>query len=360
MGGLEPPYLYTLCSRRNARVTRVLLLSLLFSVLGVLAVLFLLGGPEDLAALNTIPLWAFGGGVGGLALNHLCGALRLSLLTRTLGTPLGLWRAWHAYLLGRFSAAVTPSGSGAVPAVALYLTRRGLTSGQAWSVPLYTSVLDLFFFSLSAPLAIFLVVSALPNAPVSPLLALPLAALFLGMGYGLAFHLGALTRPVFWLFSWRPLRRGRRATLRALRRASGALEVMRRGGLLRGLLLGGLTALIHGASYGIFVLFARSLEIHTPPLFTLAVVLLSSVASFAVPTPGGSGALEVMVGLAIGRSADASSATATVTASVTAAVIAWRLTSHYSNVVLGAVFGGPLFGRLLTSKMPEEPPAPAP
>ena len=202
--------------------------------------------------------------------------------------------------------------------------------------------------------------SALPNAPVSPLLALPLAALFLGMGYGLAFHLGALTRPVFWLFSWRPLRRGRRATLRALRRASGALTVMRRGGLLRGLLLGGLTALIHGASYGIFVLFARSLEIHTPPLFTLAVVLLSSVASFAVPTPGGSGALEVMVGLAIGRSADASSALATVTASVTAAVIAWRLTSHYSNVVLGAVFGGPLFGRLLTSKTPEEPPAPAP
>ena len=342
-------------------MTRVLLLSLLFSVLGIAAVLFALGGPQDLRALSGIPLWAFGGGLGLLALNHLCGALRLSLLTRALGEPLGLWRAWQAYVLGRFGAAVTPSGSGAVPAVALSLVGRGLSPEQAWSVPLYTSVLDLFFFAWAAPLATLAALNALPSVSLSPWLALLLAALFLGSGYGLAYHLGRLERPVFWLFSFSPLRRWRRGALRALGRTSSALATMRGGGPLRGLLLGLLTPLLHGASYAIFLLFARSLDLHTPPLFTLAVVLLSSVASFAVPTPGGSGALEVMVGLTIGRSADAGVNPAlapTVTANVTAAVIAWRLTSHYSNVVVGAIFGGPLLGRLLEFR--KKPKAPAP
>ena len=345
-------------------MTRVLLLSLLFSVLGVVAVLFALGGPQDLRALSEVPLRAFGGGVGLLALNYLCGALRLSLLTRTLGKPLGLWRTWQAYVLGRFGAAVTPGGSGAVPAVALTLAGRGLSHEQAWSVPLYTSVLDLFFFAWAAPLATLGVVNALPGVALSPWLALLLAALFLGSGYGLAYHLGKFTRPAFWLFSLSPLRRWRRAALRALWRTSSALTTMRGGGPLRGLLLGLLTPLIHGSSYAIFLLFARALDLHTPPLFTLAVVLLSSVASFAVPTPGGSGALEVMVGLAIGRSADAGVSEAvapTLTANVTAAVIAWRLTSHYSNVVVGAVLGGPLLSRLLEfGKRSKGPEAPAP
>ena len=345
-------------------MTRTLLLSLFSSVLGVVAVLFVLGGPEDLAALGRLPPWAFVGGAGLLALNHLCGALRLSLITRALGAPLGLRRAWHAYLLGRFSAAVTPGGSGAVPAVAFYLTRRGLSPGQALSAPLYASVLDLFFFALSAPLAVLLVVSALPDAPVSPWLALPLAALFLGVGYGLMYHLKMLEQPLFRLFSAKPLRRWRRGALRVLRRAAGALAALRAGGS-RGLLLAGLTPLIHGASYGIFVLYARALGVQTPLLFTLAVVLLSTAASFAVPTPGGSGALELMVGLAIGRSAASSAVgadvAADVTASVSAAVIAWRLTSHYSNVVLGAVLGGPLLGRWLESgQTPKGPEAPAP
>ena len=349
-------------------MTRVLLLSLLFSVLGVVAVLFALGGPQDLRALSEIPFWAFGGGLGLLALNYLCGALRLSLLTRTLGEPLGLRQAWQAYVLGRFGAAVTPSGSGSVPAVALTLVGRGLSPEQAWSVPLYTSVLDLFFFAWAAPLAVLAALNALPGVSLNPWLALLLAALFLGSGYGLAYHLGRLERPVFWLFSFSPLLRWRRDALRALWRTSSALATMRGGGPLRGLLLGLLTSLLHGASYAIFLLFARALDLHTPPLFTLAVVLLSSVASFAVPTPGGSGALEVMVGLTIGRSADAGvsaalapTVTANVTANVTAAVIAWRLTSHYSNVVVGAVLGGPLLGRLLEfGKRSKGPQAPAP
>ena len=344
-------------------MTRTLLFSLLSSVLGIVAVLFILGRPEDVAALGRIPPWAFLGGAGLLALNHLCGALRLSLITRALGAPLGLRRAWHAYLLGRFSAAVTPGGSGAVPAAAFYLTRQGLSPGQALSAPLYTSILDLFFFALSAPLAVLLVVSTLPDAPVSPFLALPLAALFLGVGYGLAFHLGALEQPLFRLLSLPPLRRWRRGALRATRRTADALAALRAVGLPRGLLLAGLTPLVHGASYGIFALYARALGVQTPLLFTLAVVLLSTAASFAVPTPGGSGALELMVGLAIGRSA-ASSVGANiapdVTASVTAAVIAWRLTSHYSNVVLGAVLGGPILGRWLESGRPKGPEAPAP
>ena len=82
-------------------------------------------------------------GFGLLGLNYLLGGLRLCWLTSLVGEKVSFWANLRAYLLGLVSAAVTPGGSGNVPAVALGLQQAGVVATKAWSVTLYTSTLDL-------------------------------------------------------------------------------------------------------------------------------------------------------------------------------------------------------------------------
>ena len=73
------------------------------------------------------------------------------MLARILKRPLGMWPSTRAYILGLFSSAVTPGGSGQAPAVVLALIRDGLSPAHSMSITVYVWVLDLFYLAWSVP-----------------------------------------------------------------------------------------------------------------------------------------------------------------------------------------------------------------
>ena len=96
----------------------------------------------------------------------------------------------------------------------------------------------------------------------------------------------------------------------------------------------------HLSNYLIFYTVAAALG-RANLLPTLAVVHLSTFASYIVPTPGGSGFLEVaMTSLLGSRSAPA--------------VVAWRLISFYTRFLIAPFVGGALVAKL-AAKGREEP-----
>ena len=313
---------------------RTLLLSLALSLVGVALVLFWFGQPEDVGRLLELPLWSVLLGICSLLTNYLCGSLRLVMLTRIVGKPVGLWRAARAYLFGLFSKAVTPSGSGNLPAVVLSLVRDGLPAATAWSVTLYTSILDLFFFALSVPFALALV-SADAATGHSPLwAALPIGGFFLAFAYVLAYHITAFTRGVAVLFSIKPLKRWQRPAIRSTRKLTATTGTVTRAPLLERIALFILTALLHTAMYLILYIFLKGLGASLPLLPTLAVIQLATVVSFVVPTPGGSGFIEVAVSYGLSRESQSSV--------ITPAVVAWRAFGYYSIFLIGPALGGTL------------------
>ena len=131
-------------------IARAVVISVVLGVVGVGLTFWWLG--EDLANLTRVPPWALLTGFGLLLLNYLCGGLRIVLLTRVLKHPIDPWRSTRAYMLGLFSSAITPGGSGQAPATVLALIRDGLSPVESMSVTVYVWVLDIFFLAWSVPL----------------------------------------------------------------------------------------------------------------------------------------------------------------------------------------------------------------
>lgn len=320
-------------------VWRATLVSLLLGGGAALAVFWWLG--EDLRTLARVPWWALLAGVGWVALNHLCGGVRLALLSRLVGHPVKVWRATRAYALGLFSAAVSPGGAGQAPAVVLALVDEGMSASLAWSISVYVWVLDLTFLGWSVPLAILLLgrSSALPLGDAPLTAALLAGAAFLAAGWLLAYRIAWLRRGGFWAFSWGPLRRWRRALLRFVARTAAATRVMRKQPWPLQLLLHTLTTVLYLATYLVFATLVWALGSHAAPLPAVAAVLLPSVLSFLFPTPGGSGFVELSAA-SLFRGQNPGVAVAT-------AVVVWRLLTFYSRYLMGAALGGPVLVRAL-------------
>ncbi|HEX7022300.1 MAG TPA: lysylphosphatidylglycerol synthase domain-containing protein, partial [Trueperaceae bacterium] len=100
-----------------------------------------------------------------------------------------------------------------------------------------------------------------------------------------------------------------------------------------------LTALLHFAIYAIFFVIARSLGADLALLPTMSVILLVSVISYVVPTPGGSGYLEFALSYVFSRQVPA--------ALVTPSVLAWRVVTFYLPLLIGPFLGGPMLARTL-------------
>ncbi|ADI14681.1 lysylphosphatidylglycerol synthase transmembrane domain-containing protein [Truepera radiovictrix] len=317
-------------------VWRAALASALFGLLGLAAALFWFGEPGDLRALGTLSPGALATSLALLGLSYLCGGLRVALLARVLGYRMRLRSAVRAHILGLFSAAVTPSGSGNAPAIALMLIRDGVTKPHAWSVAFYTGVVDVLLFVWALPLALV----ALTRSPYLPpgLLwwGLLFSPLLLGLWYALAFRLGSTLALLEKLFYLRPLRRYRGRMRRFLEGFGAAVMLLSRElswNRLRFLVaLQLLSAGMHGSVFAIFLVVASSLALHVDPAATLALFLVVSVASFLVPTPGGSGFLEfALLGLIAARSE---------AALVAPALLVWRALSFYLVFILGPLLGG--------------------
>ena len=266
--------------------------------------------------------------------NFLCGAVRLCVLARVSGAPLSLWQGLRAYLLGRFSDLVTPGGSGQMPVMGLALIRGGVEASKAWAATLYTAILDLLFFGGTVPLALLLLSTSV-GLPVDSLLlpALALSVAFLGVWYLLAYRLEWLEPALGQLFSLSLLARWREDALTSFGKLGEATALVSRRPLVQLALLA-LTAPLHLSNYAVFYVVAASLGAELEPLLTLATVLVASVTSFVVPTPGGSGYTEFATLSLFELQTDA--------AQVAPALVVWRVFNYYVFFLIGPALGGTL------------------
>ena len=333
----------------SRRVLFALLTSLLLSALGVGLVIVLTGEQESLAQLGSLNASALLFSLGLLALHYISGGMRLALLARLCGVPVSVWRGTRAFILGLFCAAVTPSGGGNAPAIALALRRDGVRSSLAWAITLYTSVLDLLFFAWAIPLAALILYLGGYLPSLWLWLSLLLAPLCLLLWYGLSFKLGRLKRVLLYLFAFPFLKRWQRAAGRFLERFDETAQFIAQQPWRNQFYLQVTTTALHLGLYAIFYAVARDLELNVTLGETLALLLLVSITSYVVPTPGSSGYLEVALTYAFARNAD--------TSLVIPAVLAWRGFSFYLSVVVGALLGGGIFVKEVTKArpIPKEP-----
>ena len=314
------------------RAALTLLASLSLSASGVALVIALTGERGSLAQLGTLSARALLVSALLLALHYAAGGVRLALLARLCGAPVSMWRSVRAFILGLFCAALTPSGGGNAPAIALSLRRDGLPTSLAWAVTLYTSVLDLLFFAWAVPLAGLVLSFGGHLPPLFFWLSLLLAPLCLLLWYAFSFELGRLRRVLLRLFALPLLKGWRRAAARFLERFGEVAQVVARQPWRGQLALQAATATLHLGLYAIFYVMARGLGLEVALGETLALLLLVSITSYAVPTPGSSGYLEVALTYAFAATAD--------TTLVIPAVLAWRTLSFYVSIIIGALLGG--------------------
>ena len=316
-------------------VARAILLSLLFGGAAAVGTFLWLG--EDLGTLGRVSLATLAAGIAWTSLNYLAGAVRLWLLTRRTAARIGIWRCARAHALGLFSAAVTPSGSGQAPAIVLALVGDGVPHPNAWAIVVRIWSLDLTFLAWAVPGAAIVLGSAGLPFDVSPWLAGAAGLALLTVAILLRTNLGALRRVALLVTAARPMRRFRRRSVRFLARLERANRMASGNTLPMRVGLHASTIAVYAGTYVTFDVIAGGLGSEASFAVTIAAVLLPTIASFVIPTPGGSGFIEVAAAT-VAREQLSGGAVAT-------AVLVWRLLTHYSRFVVGAALGGPMLVR---------------
>lgn len=299
---------------------------------GIVATFLWLG--EGLSSLTLVPFWAIAVGAGLTVFNYLCGGLRIALLTRIVGTPVGFWRGLRAYAIGLFSAAITPGGGAQAPAVVLSLLGDRVPAPRAWSVTVYVWILDLFFLIWSVPIGLAAISRVTGDLlGMSPLLLGALLSLvFLFLLALLLFRQNWLKAIVLTLMRLRWLRRWRDDAVGFMDRLAEATSVLWHGGFAKQLVLHAATAGLYIATYFTFYVVAVGVGGNPRLMPALAAVQLPMVISFVFPTPGGSGILEILTASLFAAEGNSPG--------VGAAILAWRVLTFYSRYIIGPALGG--------------------
>ena len=312
-------------------------LSLAFSVLGM-ALVFWLGGLRlsQLAQLRELPLTALLAALTALLASLILAALRLQLLCRRFGLRLHFAHALRTHVLGVFSAAATPGGSGSAPAIALSLNHHGLSGSQAWATAIVLFVADALFLSWSLPIALIILrrLELYPTTLLANLLALLAVGVTALATFVLTYKLEWLT-PFFRLITRGPLVRLRRNLLRFADSLLDSSRVFRGAGWRHHVLVQIWTALSWFAYFSVLVFAAWGLGIPVNFVAAQAWQLAVTTLSFAVPTPGGSGFFEFGTSvLLLGKGNDEV---------VPAALLVYRSLTYYLFFLLGPLLGGFVF-----------------
>lgn len=331
------------------RTLGALALSLLLGLVG----LYIVAGPEIFRA-ETYHVPRFDWWLIGIVALTFCSqwlipTMRMQILCRDQGHRLPYVTAVLIHLVGIFSAAATPGGSGNAPALAAGLKRVNVPLGQGVALAVQIAVLDLLFFSWAVPVALaYLGVSGIIRLPLS-LLVLVLAStlvaltgsIVIGRYPGLGVHF------FLWLARMRALARFRRRLVQGARdyyRSARAFTRMSVGTWLYLQALGAVGWL------SIFVMFWALLNLYESAEVAaiVATLTVATLVSFVVPTPGGSGMIEVAVGY--GTSAQVSET------ALSAPLLLWRLLTFYVIFLLGPIASWLLFGGMAVHASPVEQP----
>ena len=310
------------------RTILALLISLALGLLG----LYLVAGPAAFQArtyhLPTLSLPLTLLIAAASAAYWIVPALRLRMLCEVQEHRLPLGTGLLIHAAGLFSAAITPGGSGSAPAIAAGLRRSGVPFGRGVGVAVQVTVLDLVFFAWALPLSLVYLLAIGTTTLTPDLVALALVSMVVAIGASTA--LGRYPRLVVRLFLW--LARRRALTRFRRRLVAGARGYYRSGRLFIAMRLRtwiSLQVLGALAWASMFTLFWALVRVFQPIDFlaTIATLTIATLVAFIVPTPGGSGFVEVAVGYGIGvQVAHADLATP---------LLLWRFGTFYLVFLLG-------------------------
>lgn len=261
-------------------------------------------------------------------------ALRIAILCREQAFFLPMRSALAVSLSTSFGSAVTPGKSGGGGVTAIALRRLGLPLGRGISVAIHVIVLDVLFYALTVAPSLLLILRAgtFRPAPAVEALILILAAAAAGGAVALVRspRLAAVAGLRF--ARWRPLARVRGRIERVMRdyyRGARAFSGMRR---RTWLLLMLVTAGGWLGNYALFWALAGLFRLDLDLGGVLGGLNLVTLSANVVPTPGGSGYIEAVVGV-------------TQPGTVTAPLLLWRGLSYLPIFVLGPMAAHWLYRR---------------
>lgn len=262
-------------------------------------------------------------------------AVKIQLLCMSQGISMPYRPALYTHLVGVFGAAITPNNAGGVPTTVAALGRLGVPLGKGIGVIVQIFVLDLIFFSWTAPLGIgYLIYSGTIHLPViSNILAFAAVILAIAAAVILTRYPRVIVRLILTMAKWPLFRRFDSRMLKAARDYYRSANAYLNMPVSYWLTLHLVTAI--GWISGFVVLWAllQLYGIGAGLLTTLALLSSITLISNFIPTPGGSGFIEAAVSLSVG----------TGVGSVAAAVLVWRLASFYLIFVLGPPAGWLLY-----------------
>ncbi len=264
-------------------------------------------------------------------------AVRVGLLCRGQKIPVTYRSTVLVHLVAMFVAALAPQNTGYAPATVAALSRLGVPIGRGIGVAVQVLILDLIFFAWAVPASIgYLVYSdALELPPGAKVVAFATGCLAIVVAATLSLRPQLVVGLIFGVARWRLMARFAsrlRKIARDYYRSARAflkmpscywltLHLATTAGWFGGFLLLWLLLKLYGVDAGL--------------LATLANLNSITVVAHIFPTPGGSGFMEVAVGLSVGAGGR----------NVAAALLIWRLAGYHVIFLLG-----PLAGWLLLSK----------
>lgn len=267
------------------------------------------------ALLNLVLLWA-------------APVLKLMLLARAQHVPLSTKDAFLAHVAQVFGSAMTPSGTGGGPLLLLALERVGVPAGTGLGIAVQLFVLDLGSLAVLIPLGLLhlLVDSAIELTPlvawasgVGALLALAFAVILVRFPK-------PLVRLLFALSAWRPLARFERRIRRVASGYHSSAKTFRDLPLPAWLALHATNLIAWLSNFALFYTMLAIYGSSVRVLDVLSVLPIITLFSFFVPTPGGSGVLEFMLGVAVAGGSQSS---------IAAPVVWWRAGTFYLAYLLG-------------------------
>ncbi len=260
--------------------------------------------------------------------------LRLKLLCAYQGLQLSILTSFMVQLSTNFGALIMPGKLGGVPVLILALQKLGLPLGAGIGLVAQLILLDLAYFAFLVPLSVLYVFSTgmLSLPPTVSYLVLALSILLFLLGITLSFLL-KLSRPLLSRFGNLPLFRAltkhfEKRTLHIARDYQQSvtrfsdISVLQRLSLQLLTMLGWLSR--STLLWGLLVLF----DVHTLLLNILTSLNIINLLSSIMPTPGGSGFVEIAIGWSL--------RTRQVEAILLASpILLWRLLTYYINFALG-------------------------
>ena len=257
--------------------------------------------------------------------------VRIGLLCRGQRIPLPYHSAVLVHLIAMFVAALAPQNTGFGPATVAVLSRLGVPIGRGIGVAVQVAVLDLIFFAWAVPASLgYLVYSdALELPPGAGATAFVTGCLAIVAAVALSRHPQLVVGLIFAVARWRFMARFASRLRRIARDYYRSARAFKDMAVSTWLALNLVVAAGWFSGFALFWLLLKLYGVHVDLLSTLAILNSITLVAHIFPTPGGSGFMEVALGLSVGAGGT----------SVVAALLIWRLASYHAIFLLGPPAG---------------------